>query len=42
MTGNASKWMEIVVKDCIRAINASNWLRMAEMAESVLEINVNG
>ena len=34
MTGNASKWMEIVVKGCIRAINSSNWLRMAEMSRN--------
>ena len=34
MTGNASKWMEIVVKGCIRAINASNWLRMAEISRN--------
>ena len=31
MTGNASKWMEIVVKGCIRAVNASKFLRMAEL-----------
>ena len=34
MTGRASKWMEIVVKGCIKAINASNWLRMAEMSRN--------
>ena len=32
MTGNASKWMEFVVKGCIRAISAASWLRMAEMS----------
>ena len=31
MTDKASKWMKIVVKDCIRAVNSSNLLRMAEM-----------
>ena len=35
MTSNASKWMEIVVKGCIRAVNASNWLRMAKMSRNV-------
>ena len=34
MTGNASKWMEIDVKGSIRAENASNWLRMAEMSRN--------
>ena len=32
MTVNASKWMEIVVKGYIRAVNASNSLRMVEMS----------
>ena len=31
-TGNASKWIEIVVKGCRRAVNASNWIRMTEMS----------
>ena len=34
MLGNALKGMEIVVKGCTRAINASNWLRMAEMSRN--------
>ena len=34
MTGNASEWIEIVVKGCIRAINYSKWLRMAEMSRN--------
>ena len=34
MTGDASKWMEIVVKGCIVAVNAFNWLRMAEMSRN--------
>ena len=34
MTGNASKWMEIVVKGCIISINASNWLIMTETSKN--------
>ena len=41
-TVNGSKWMEIVVKGCIRSINASSWQRIAEMSRNGRKCIGNG